>query len=124
MSVVQGAVIPAGGRMIRGRGNTHYTCENGCCEIRVEVHAKRGIAARVWLNGKLGTFATHAAELVMSGEAMNSKIRRRSCLNFRRTTKDVRVTEKAMQDVAAKFLALPRPDWGHPMFDYFARNER
>ena len=93
---------------IRSRGNSHYVCDNDCCRIRVEVHPKRGFAAQVWLNGQVGTFASHAAELGTSVEALNSKIRRRSCLNYRRPTKDVRLTEKGMQVVAAKFLALPR----------------
>lgn len=93
--------------MIRGRGNASYVCDNGCCSVRVEIHLKRGFPAQMWLNGQVGTFATHAAAMATTAEAVNSKIRRRSCLNARRVSKDIRVVEKSMQGLAARFLALP-----------------
>jgi hypothetical protein len=93
---------------LRGRGNASYTCDNGCCEIRVLVHPKRGYAAQVWINGELGTFESHGKAMGVSSEAVNSKIRRRGCMNVRAPTRDVRVTEKASQALAARFLVLPR----------------
>lgn len=94
--------------MLRGRGNAAYVCHNGCCHIRVSVHKTRGVAAEVWINGESGTFASHAKTMVTTHEALNSKIRRRSCLlEARRPSRDVRITETATQMLAARFLALP-----------------